>query len=91
MKQRADVAHMVIDERIAPEALELFAVKRVDYEGTFLELGALGQVSDMQRKLGKLVNAVIRGKQLTGEQPKEIAQDLIGHALLLIYCLEERL
>lgn len=79
----------VINNEITPVVLEKFQGKQRDYppEG-FLFLGSKGQFSDIARKFFKLKKSVWDGEQLDGEQAYEIVEDLIGHCLLLLFCLE---
>ena len=51
-------------------------------------LGLRGQFSDIWRKIPKLYKALWLGQKLTGEQPREILLDLIGHCLLSIDLLD---
>jgi hypothetical protein len=64
-----------------------FTEKSVDYGDAVNELGAQGQFSDMHRKMGKLKRAMWNNEKLTGEQPIEILEDLIGHCFLSMYFL----
>lgn len=87
----AEGAYRVINEEIAPRVLEHFKAKQHDYRGgpAFLFLGSKGQFSDMNRKFWKLYAAIWEGQELDGEQPDEIAADMIGHLLLLLYTLQQ--
>lgn len=69
-------------EEIVPEVLERFVERSVDYGDTYAALGVRGQFADIWRKIGKLKRSLWDGQQLTGEQPDEILDDVIGHALL---------
>lgn len=82
-------AYSHINEVIIPEVIELFKSKQRDYSGgpAFMFLGTKGQFSDLNRKFWKLYAAVWEGKELEHEQPDEIAADMIGHLLLLIFGL----
>lgn len=83
-------AYDIINNEIAPEALEFFQGKQTDYNTHgFQMLGSRGQFSDINRKFWKLYRALWEGESLEGEQPIEICMDLIGHALLTIYCLRD--
>lgn len=81
-------------EEIAPEAIELFRRKSAEYavsgDPGFQMFGAAGQVADLHRKVWKLYSHTWKGAELSFEGGVEIAQDLIGHALLLIYCLRHQ-
>jgi len=76
---------------IAPDAVEKFRVKAQDHSGAphFLLLGSKGQFAEINKKFWKLYNAIWQDRQLIGEQPYEIVQDLIGHCLLMLFCLEQ--
>lgn len=89
MRVGSDQAYAYINEVITPTVITKFKLKQRDYSGgpAFLFLGSKGQFSDMNRKFWKLYAAVWEGKELEGEQPIEIAEDMIGHLLLLIYTL----
>lgn len=82
-------ARKIIMEEILPGVSYLFEKKSADYSDTFMFLGAKGQFSDMNRKFWKLYYAIWQDKDLDGEQPEEIVQDMIGHCLLLLFCLRE--
>jgi hypothetical protein len=58
-----------------------------DYADAYELLGAKGQFSDINRKFWKLYRGVWLGHELSGEQSDEIAEDIIGHCLLLIHLL----
>ena len=73
----------------APEWAAQFTKKSNDYGDTADDLGAAGQYSDMSRKMGKLKRALWEGKTLTGEQPREILLDLIGHCFLTIHYIDQ--
>lgn len=53
-------------------------------------LGLKGQFADIWRKIWKLKKALWDGKELTGEQPREILLDLIGHCFLAIDMLDRQ-
>jgi muconolactone delta-isomerase len=74
---------------VAPEALERFIARSIDYGDNHAELGGRGQFADIWRKVGKLKRAMWDGVNMTGEQPEEIVQDLIGHCLLTLLLLRE--
>lgn len=80
-------ANAKINLFIIPEVLKRFNFKDQDYGDAFKLLGEKGQFSDINRKFWKLYNAIWLGRELVGEQPDEIAEDIIGHCLLLIYLL----
>lgn len=91
MRADSERAYAFINEHITPQVIEHFKTKQRDYSGgpAFLFLGSKGQFSDLNRKFWKLYAAVWEGKELEGEQPIEIAEDMIGHLLLLIYTMME--
>lgn len=64
-----------------------FTEKSLDYGDAVNVLGARGQFADMHRKMGKLKRAMWDGENLTGEQPVEIVEDMIGHCFLTLYFL----
>ncbi|HEY7418507.1 MAG TPA: hypothetical protein VH593_25225 [Ktedonobacteraceae bacterium] len=76
---------------IAPAAIEAFRKKAEDHSGAphFMLLGAKGQFAEINKKFWKLYNAIWQDRDLRGEQPYEIVQDLIGHCLLMLWCLED--
>jgi hypothetical protein len=78
----------IIDELVREWAAQ-FVEKSNDYGDTADDLGAAGQYSDMSRKMGKLKRALWEGKELSGEQPREILLDLIGHCFLTIHYIDQ--
>jgi len=84
-----DDAYRYILDHIAPPVLDDFIKKSHDYGETFKELGTKGQFSDMYRKVGKLKRAIWDEYELAGEQPAELAADIIGHCLLMIFLIGE--
>jgi len=78
-----------IMEQLLPEWRDLFLQKNADYGDSADDLGLAGQYSDIHRKLAKLRRALWDGKKLTGEQPREICMDLIGHLFLTIEMLDK--
>jgi hypothetical protein len=79
----------------AREALELFARRSADYSDQdgfdpAEVLGEKGQFAEVFRKVWKLKNSMWDGRELVGEQPREILMDLIGHALLAIEMIDRR-
>lgn len=77
-----------IVQELLPEWRAQFVEKSNDYGDTANDLGAAGQYADMNRKMGKLKRALWDGETLTGEQPREILMDLIGHCFLTIYYID---
>lgn len=73
-----------------PDWAAKFDAKNKDYNSattgwephTFL--GVKGQFADVWRKVGKLKKALWDEEALTGEQPREIIQDLISHLFLTL-------
>lgn len=73
-----------------PEWAAKFDAKSRDYNSastgwephTFL--GVKGQFADIWRKIGKLKKSLWDEERLTGEQPREIIQDLISHLFLTL-------
>ena len=90
MLRIGEQAYKEIEERILPRVLEKFLAKGRDYGDAFALLGPRGQFSDINRKFWKLYRNIWLGKPLEGEQADEIAEDFIGHCLLLIWMLENR-
>lgn len=70
------------------DAMALFDKKIQDYGEPPFDLGAAGQFADMHRKMRKLKRALWDGQILTGEQPLEICQDMMGHLALTIAFLQ---
>jgi hypothetical protein len=91
MMTDVDKAYQYIFDQIVPNAIESFRDKARDYRGgpAFLNLGAKGQFSDINRKFWKLYHAIWEDGRLEGEQPYEIVEDMIGHCFLLLYCLRK--
>jgi hypothetical protein len=59
-------------------------------EGAADELGLAGQWGDLYRKIKKLKRPLWEGDReaLTRESPRQVLQDIIGHALLALDMLE---
>lgn len=76
-----------IQEVIGPETIDKFLAKSGDYGDSWRLLGAKGQFSDINRKFWKLYNSIWLGHDLTGEQPDECVEDIIGHCFILLYIL----
>ena len=51
------------------ECIEWFKKKQADYGDTFLDLEAIGQFSDMNRKMGKLRLCVLMNRKMQFERP----------------------
>ncbi len=72
---------------VLPKALELYLNKSRDYGGNVMskiDLGPKACIPDMQRKFGKLVDAIWWDKPLQFEQPDEILRDLLGHIFIIL-------
>lgn len=72
---------------VLPKALELYLKKSKDYGGNVMSkinLGPKACIPDMQRKFGKLVDAIWWDKPLAFEQPEEILMDLLGHIFIIL-------
>ena len=67
-----------------------FEQKTRDYGGTAYTLAEFGQFADMHRKMGKLYQAFVLKRELIGEQPVEIVEDLLGHCLLTLFFLSRK-
>lgn len=63
--------------------------KQGNYRGAFERLGPKGQISDIYRKVEKLINNVWDGHKLVGESPEQIASEIIPHCLILIWLIEK--
>lgn len=81
-----------IRDQLLPEFWGRFAEKAADYNDNGNEnhrqLGVRGQFADIWRKIGKLKKALWEGRQLVGEQPREILMDLIAHCFLTIAVID---
>ena len=84
-----------IREVLVPEFLKHQETKAADYNGSLIPgvenadvLGAQGQYAELWRKMAKLKKALWDGKELIGEQPREILLDFIGHCFLAIDMLD---
>jgi hypothetical protein len=53
-------------------------------------LGPAGQFADIWRKIGPLKRALWEGEELTRESAEEICMDLIGHLMLTIDMLRQK-
>ena len=78
-----------IHERIFPEWSAKFLVKNAGYGATHALLGIKGCFPDLYRKVHKIKSAIWDGKDLVGEQPREILMDLIGHAFMIISLMDQ--
>lgn len=76
-------------EQILVEARDDWRRKRPDYDDAFELLGSKGQFSDIWRKVAKLKRSIWDEIPLKGEQPEQIAKEIIPHCLILIYLLRE--
>ncbi|HEY7415902.1 MAG TPA: hypothetical protein VH593_11965 [Ktedonobacteraceae bacterium] len=79
----------VMTTRIVGRAVQRLREKSRDYGDTYEELGLAGQYSDMHRKMRKLRKAMWHEEPLTGEQPEEILEDLLGNILISLYLYEQ--
>lgn len=92
MPTARDEAYEAINGRVTEEALARFRSKQADHpgEGHFLLLGSRGQFAELNKKFWKLYHAVWLGEvELIGEQVDEVIDDMIGHLLLMKYCVDE--
>jgi hypothetical protein len=76
-------------EHLEPEWREQFIVKNTDYGDDANRLGLKGAFVDVYRKTGKLKRALWDDQPLTGEQPREILMDLVGHCFLIIAAIDK--
>lgn len=74
-------------EAILIGAVADWSIKRQDYRDAFMELGSKGQVSEIVRKVAKLKRGVWDGYELFGEDPEQIAKEIIPHCMMLVYLL----
>jgi hypothetical protein len=74
---------------LVPEWEKLFVEKNSGYGEGHRDLGIKAQYVDIHRKVSKLRRAFWDGEELTGEQPREVLLDLIGHCFLAISLLDE--
>ena len=81
----------IIEKHLNP-VIQLFRKKARDYEADNLFtanlLGSQGQFGDLWRKLPKLYKGLWLKQPLTGEQPREILADFIGHCFLALGFLD---
>lgn len=77
-----------IGEVVLPDFWDSFLKKNADYGDSYQSLGAAGQFGEIWRKVPKLKRSMWDGHKLTGEQPREILMDLIGHCLLAIRLID---
>lgn len=88
MSKRPELDHALREHLIkctVPEVIELFLSKNEDYGVGHNEFGAKGEVIEISRKYKKLKDAIWNEVELQGEQPIEVAYDMIGHLILLIH------
>jgi len=77
----------IMDELI-PEFDLQFRGKHRDYGDGAATLGTAGQFADIYRKVTKLKRSLWEHQTLSGEQPREVLMDLIGHCFLTIDMLD---
>jgi hypothetical protein len=83
-------AKRIISELI-PQFVQRFVGKSLHYgDANANVLGPAGQFADIWRKIGPLRRSLWEGKTLNQEQPDEICMDLIGHLLLTIDMLQQK-
>jgi len=73
---------------IVPSVIGAFLHKNRSYPYN-TDLGPRAEIVELYRKMNKLKAALWDGKALDGEQPPEIAMDMIGHLILLLDMLEQ--
>lgn len=91
MRTDRDNPYPDINGPVTEKVLALFRSKQSDHpgEGHFMLLGARGQFAELNKKFWKLYHAVWRGDiDLIGEDVEEVASDMVGHLLLMIWCLQ---
>jgi hypothetical protein len=76
---------------LLPEWEKLFETKNAGYGEYDGELGPMGEVVELHRKLGKLKRAFLEKADTSNwdESPREVVLDMIGHCFLLLYVLDE--
>ncbi len=77
-----------IMELLVPEWTDAFTNDNKDYGDDENRLGTKGAFVDIYRKTGKLKRAIWDDVPLSGEQPREILLDLIGHCFLTIASID---
>jgi len=75
---------------ILPEAVRRWLDKNEDYGDGVFVFGPKAQIMDVQRKCGKLVNTIWYEQPAKFESTTEVAQDMVGHLLILLYMLDEQ-
>lgn len=78
-----------IMETILQEWVDKFLEKNGDYGDTYKSLGSAGQFAEIWRKVPKLKRAMWDHIPLSGEQPREILMDLIGHCFMAIHLIDK--
>ena len=78
-----DIRRVVRDE-IAEEALELWLAKNEDYGEQLFDFDVRAQALEINRKNGKIKDALWHGKQLKFETVEEVLFDMIGHCYIAI-------
>lgn len=80
-----------IIQDLVPEFVRRFVRANIHYGPNNANvLGPAGQFADIWRKIGPLRRALWEGEDLTREAPEEICMDLIGHLLLTIDMLQQK-
>jgi hypothetical protein len=78
-----DVRRLVNDE-IADEVLQLWNRKSMDYGEQVFDFDVRAQALELNRKNGKIKDALWHGRQLQFESIEEILMDMIGHCYITI-------
>lgn len=79
----ADVRRLVNDE-IAEEVLDLWNRKNQGYGEQLFDFDVRAQALELNRKNGKLKDALWHGKRLEFETLEEVLMDMIGHCYITI-------
>jgi len=75
-------------ERILPETMDMWKQKNLEYANVPFMFETIGELIEIVRKALKLRAMLYCGDDSQHEQPEEVAMDLVGHSLMLIYMLD---
>lgn len=78
-----DVRRLVNNE-IAPEVLDLWNRKSQGYGEQLFDFDVRAQALELNRKNGKVKDALWHGRQLEFEDLEEVLMDMIGHCYITI-------
>lgn len=74
----------VVNEDVAPEVLDLWNRKNKGYGEQLFDFDVRAQALEINRKNGKIKDALWHGKRLEFETLEEVLMDMIGHCLITI-------